>query len=64
MSAYLVPQAAERFHELIFVVEDLLKRIANTEDAGLRRKRAQVRAEIIALQDTLGVSSIDANYHR
>jgi hypothetical protein len=64
MNAYGVPPAAECFHELMFVVEDLLKRIANTEDADLRRRRALVRAQIIALQDTLGVSSIDANYQR
>jgi hypothetical protein len=55
MNLHLIPQAADRFHELIVVVEDLLKRIADTDDADLRRKRAQVRAEMVALRDTLSL---------
>lgn len=40
----------DKFDELFFVLEDLLKRIADTDDPELRRKRAQVRAEMIAVQ--------------
>jgi hypothetical protein len=53
MNAYSIPQAADCFHELLVLVEDLLKRIADTDDADLRHRRAQVRAEMVALQDTL-----------
>jgi hypothetical protein len=40
----------EKFNELFVVLEDLLKRIADTDDPGIRAKRAQVRAEMIAVQ--------------
>jgi hypothetical protein len=40
----------EKFNELFAVLEDLLKRIADTDDPGIRAKRAQVRAEMIAVQ--------------
>jgi hypothetical protein len=59
VSASFIPQPAQCFHELILVVEDLLKRIADTDDADLRRRRVQVRNEMLALQHTLGFS-IDA----
>ena len=41
----------EKFNELFAVLEDLLKRIADTDDPEIRRKRAQVRAEMIAVQN-------------
>jgi hypothetical protein len=41
----------EKFNELFTVLEDLLKRIADTDDPEIRRKRAQVRAEMIAVQN-------------
>jgi hypothetical protein len=59
VNAPFIPHPAQCFHELILVVEDLLKRIADTDDADLRRKRAQVRAEMLALQHTLGLSGIE-----
>jgi hypothetical protein len=40
----------EKFNQLFAVLEDLLKRIADTDDPGIRAKRAQVRAEMIAVQ--------------
>jgi hypothetical protein len=40
----------EKFNELFAVLEDLLKRIADTDDPDIRSKRAQVRAEMIAVQ--------------
>jgi hypothetical protein len=40
----------EKFNELFAVLEDLLKRIADTDDPDIRAKRAQVRAEMIAVQ--------------
>ena len=36
--------------ELFFVLEELLKRIADTDDPEIRRRRAQVREEMIAVQ--------------
>ena len=39
-----------KFEELFSVLEDLLKRIADTEDPDIRRRRAQVRAEMLAVQ--------------
>jgi hypothetical protein len=48
----------EKFNELFAVLEDLLKRIADTDDPDIRAKRAQVRAEMIAVQrnpQTLGL---------
>lgn len=41
----------QKFNELFAVLEDLLKRIADTDDPEIRRKRAQVRAEMIAVQN-------------
>ncbi|HEY2686126.1 MAG TPA: hypothetical protein VGI93_21630 [Steroidobacteraceae bacterium] len=43
----------DRFTELFFAVEDLLRRIADTDDPDIRRKRAKLREELIALQDDL-----------
>jgi hypothetical protein len=40
----------EKINELFAVLEDLLKRIADTDDPDIRAKRAQVRAEMIAAQ--------------
>jgi hypothetical protein len=40
----------EKFNELFDVLEELLKRIADTDDPDIRAKRAQVRAEMIAVQ--------------
>ena len=42
-----------RFNELFFAVEDLLRRIADTDDPNIRRKRAKLREELIALQNDL-----------
>jgi hypothetical protein len=47
------PGPIERFSELFFVLEDLLKRIADTEDLDIRRKRAQVRAQLVELQQVI-----------
>jgi len=41
----------QKFNELFAALEDLLKRIADTDDPEIRRKRAQVRAEMIAVQN-------------
>jgi hypothetical protein len=41
----------DKFNELFSVLEDLLKRLADTDDPDIRRKRAQVRAEMIAVQN-------------
>jgi hypothetical protein len=41
----------QKFNELFAALEDLLKRIADTDDPKIRRKRAQVRAEMIAVQN-------------
>jgi hypothetical protein len=38
-----------RFNGLVSVLEDLLKRIADTEDPHIRRLRAKVRAELVAI---------------
>jgi hypothetical protein len=42
--------ALERFNELFSALEDLLKRIADSDDPEIRRKRAQVRVELIEMQ--------------
>jgi hypothetical protein len=42
--------ALQPFNELFSVLEELLKRIADTEDLEIRRKRARVRAELIEMQ--------------
>jgi hypothetical protein len=42
--------ALAKFNELVSLLEDLLKRIADTEDPHIRRLRAQVRAELVAIQ--------------
>jgi hypothetical protein len=54
----------EKFNELFAALEDLLKRIADTDDPGIRAKRAQVRAEMIAVQrnpHTLELEPVPAN---
>ena len=43
----------QKFNELFTALEDLLKRIADTDDPEIRRRRAQVRAEMIAVQNNL-----------
>lgn len=40
----------ERFQHLFAVLEDLIKRVADTEDPEIRRKRAHVRAKLVALE--------------
>jgi hypothetical protein len=40
-----------KFNELFSALEELLKRIADTDDPDIRRRRAQVRAEMIAVQN-------------
>jgi hypothetical protein len=40
----------EKFNQLFAVLEDLLKRLADTDDPHIRAKRAQVRAEMIAVR--------------
>jgi hypothetical protein len=39
-----------KFNDLFLAVEDLLRRIADTDDLVIRRKRAKLREELIALQ--------------
>jgi hypothetical protein len=41
----------QKFNELFTALEDLLKRIADSDDPEIRRKRALVRAEMIAVQN-------------
>lgn len=43
----------QRLKELFFVLEELLKRIADTEDPNIRRLRAKVRAELVAIQSDM-----------
>lgn len=49
-----------KFGELFAVLEDLLKRIADTDDPEIRRKRAQVRAEMIAVRNNLAGAALNA----
>jgi hypothetical protein len=44
------PANNEKFEQLFSVLEELLKRIADTDDPDIRRKRAQVRAEMLAVK--------------
>jgi hypothetical protein len=41
---------ADRFNELFLVLDDLLKRIADTEDPNIRRMRAQVHSELASMR--------------
>src|ERR1700733_5049238 len=53
----------EKFNELFAALEDLLKRIADTDDPDIRARRAHVRAEMIAVQSnphTLALESAPA----
>jgi type VI protein secretion system component VasF len=45
--------APAKFTELASALEDLLKRIADTEDPNIRRLRAKVRAELVAIQTSI-----------
>jgi hypothetical protein len=40
----------ESFNALFLVLDDLLKRIADTEDPTIRRMRAQVRSELVVMR--------------
>ena len=42
--------ALARFQDLFEVLEDLIKRVADSEDPGIRHKRAAVRAKLIQLE--------------
>jgi ElaB/YqjD/DUF883 family membrane-anchored ribosome-binding protein len=53
-----LPPTLQRLKELFFVLEELLKRIADTEDPNIRRLRAKVRAELVAIQSDM--SGVDA----
>lgn len=46
-----------QFLELCEALEDLLKRIADTEDPHVRRIRAKVRAQLLAIQEELGCAA-------
>jgi hypothetical protein len=50
---------ADNLEELFAALEELLKRIADTDDPVIRRKRALVRADMIAIQKTPAI----ANFH-
>jgi hypothetical protein len=53
MSSSLQNSSADPFDALFLALEDLLRRIADTDDPELRHKRAKLRAEMIALQSAL-----------
>jgi hypothetical protein len=53
MSSSVQTSPKDPFNDLFFALEDLLRRIADTDDPELRRKRAKLRAEMIALQNAL-----------
>ena len=40
-----------QFSELFFALEELLKRIADSDDPNIRRIRAKVRAELVAIRN-------------
>jgi hypothetical protein len=42
-------EALQRFNELFVVLEDLIKRVADTEDPNIRCIRARVRADLLDL---------------
>jgi ElaB/YqjD/DUF883 family membrane-anchored ribosome-binding protein len=49
----------DRFNQLLLVLEDLLKRIADTEDPKIRRMRAQVHSELVSIRnDTSRLNSL------
>jgi hypothetical protein len=49
--------ALDRFRDLFVVLEDLIKRVADSEDPSIRHKRADVRAQLIQLEsDTTPIS--------
>jgi hypothetical protein len=48
----------QKFNELFFVLEDLLKRIADSDDPNIRRMRAKVRAELVAIQGDISKTSL------
>ena len=56
--------AQARFNELALVLEDLLKRIADTEDPHIRRLRAKVRAELLAIQSEVFGIGVEADQYR
>jgi hypothetical protein len=45
--------ALTKFNELALLLEDLLKRIADSDDPNVRRLRAKVRAELVAIQTNI-----------
>jgi hypothetical protein len=57
-----VPHDAEgtalaRFNDLFVVLEDLIKRVADTDDPDIRHKRADVREKLVRLEhDTTPIS--------
>jgi hypothetical protein len=52
MEALSVDRLLDLFHEL----EDLLKRIADTDDVFLRKKRTQVYLKLVAIQKELNLA--------
>jgi hypothetical protein len=53
--------AFAKFNELFLLLEELLRRIADTEDPHIRRLRAKVRAELVAIKpDVNGLDSREA----
>jgi hypothetical protein len=55
-----LPLSHEPFANLFTALEDLLRRIADTDDPDLRRKRAQVRRALLDLQSHMPVMTLDA----
>jgi ElaB/YqjD/DUF883 family membrane-anchored ribosome-binding protein len=49
-----------RLKELLLLLEDLLKRIADTDDPNIRRARAKVHAKLIAVQSAMNGGDIPA----
>ncbi|HEX3848337.1 MAG TPA: hypothetical protein VHV81_13225 [Steroidobacteraceae bacterium] len=49
--------ALARFNDLFVVLEDLIKRVADTDDPDIRHKRAEVREKLVRLEhDTSPIS--------
>ena len=54
----------DTLNELFAALEELLKRIADTDDPEIRRKRAQVREEMIAVQSNLAGVAVPLSVFR
>ena len=54
--------ALERFLDLFPPLEDLIRRIADSEDPNIRRMRAKVRAELVSLQNNMSGAFADSRH--